>query len=141
MDIRTLTPDYSVAPQITPADIPAIVAAGYKVLICNRPDSENPAHLHAEQIGTAATAAGLEFHDHPVTHSTMTPEVIARHRNTLKNAPGPVLAYCASGTRSTVMWSFAMAPQMPADDILETTARAGYALAQLGPQLAAMADT
>ncbi len=141
MDIRVITPTYSVTPQITPDDIPAIVDAGYKVLICNRPDAENPPQLWAEEIGKAAEAAGLEFHVHPVTHSTMTLEVIARHHDTLAAASGPVLAYCASGTRCSVLWSFAMAKEMPADEILMATEKAGYALGQLRPQLEQLAQS
>ncbi|MEY8881937.1 TIGR01244 family sulfur transferase [Donghicola sp. XS_ASV15] len=140
MDIRVITPTYSVTPQITPADIPAIADAGYKVLICNRPDAENPPQLWAEEIGKAAEEAGLEFHVHPVTHSTMTPEVIARHHDTLAAAPGPVLAYCASGTRCSVLWSFAMAKEMSIEDILAATEKAGYALGQLRPQLKFLAE-
>lgn len=141
MDIREITPTYSVTPQISPDDIPAIVDAGYKVLICNRPDAENPPQLWAEEIGKAAAAAGLEFHVHPVTHSTMTPEVIARHRETLAAANGPVLAYCASGTRCSVLWSFAMAKELSADEILSATEQAGYALGQLRPQLDILANS
>ncbi|MDO9527336.1 MAG: sulfur transferase domain-containing protein, partial [Gemmobacter sp.] len=37
MDIRALTPDYAVSPQISPSDLPAIKAAGYSTVICNRP--------------------------------------------------------------------------------------------------------
>lgn len=140
MDIRVITPTYSVSPQITPADVPAIAEAGYKVLICNRPDAENPPELWAEEVGKAAEAAGLTFYVHPVTHNTITGEVIARHHDTITNAPGPVLAYCASGTRCSVLWSYAMAKEMPADDIIAATQKAGYALGQLKPQLEMLAS-
>ncbi len=46
MDIRPLTPDYAVSPQIDPGDLPAIKAAGYVMVIDNRPDGEIPPHLH-----------------------------------------------------------------------------------------------
>jgi uncharacterized protein (TIGR01244 family) len=139
MDIRVITPHYSVSPQISPEDVSAIAKAGYKVLICNRPDAENPPQLWAEEVGKAAEAAGLDFHVDPVTDSTMTPEVIARHHDTLAAASGPVLAYRASGTRCSVLWSFAMAKEMPADEILAATEKAGYALGQLRPQLEMLA--
>ncbi len=141
MDIRVLTPTYSVSPQITPEDIPAIAAAGYKVVICNRPDAENPPQLWAEEVGKAAADAGLEFYVHPVTHSTMTPRVIAHQKEIMDNAAGPVLAYCASGTRCSVVWSFAMAKELSADDIIATTERAGYALGQLRPQIEVLASS
>jgi uncharacterized protein (TIGR01244 family) len=49
-----------------------------------------------------------------------------------------VLAYCASGTRSTFLWAFASAERLPADTIVEAAARAGYDLRGIAPQLAAL---
>ena len=73
MDIRQITPDYAVSPQIEPADIAAIKAAGFRTVICNRPDEEVTAELGAAAMRDAAEAAGLAFVDNPVNgaaHST-----------------------------------------------------------------------
>ncbi|WP_010137336.1 TIGR01244 family sulfur transferase [Oceanicola sp. S124] len=136
MDIRQLTPSYSVSPQIDPADMAAIREAGFTRIICNRPDAENPPHLHAAQMAKAAEAAGLDFAVLPLTHDTMTPENIARQMS-LAEAEGPVLAYCASGTRCSVIWSLGKASEgsLDIDEILSTTARAGYDLSGLRPRL------
>lgn len=134
MDIRRVTDDYAVSPQIAPDDMPAIKAAGFHTVICNRPDAENPAELAADVMAIAAEAAGLAFHVHPLTHQTMAGGV-ARQMEILAQAGGPVLAYCASGTRSSVAWSLGQAGQMPTADILSATARAGYDLSALAPQL------
>ena len=56
MDIREITPRYSVSPQISAEDIPAIVAAGFTCVICNRPDGEIPPSHHASVIEAAAKA-------------------------------------------------------------------------------------
>ena len=40
MDLRQLTPDLAVTPQIQPEDLPALAEAGFRVLINTRPDSE-----------------------------------------------------------------------------------------------------
>lgn len=135
MDIRPLTPRHAVSPQITPEDLPAIKAAGFATVICNRPDVENPPGLQAKAMRAAAAAAGLEFHVLELTHQTMTPDNITRQRALIDNAPGPVLAYCASGTRCSVIWSLGQAGQMPVDDILHATGQAGYQLEQLRPAL------
>jgi uncharacterized protein (TIGR01244 family) len=129
MDIRRITPDYAVSPQIEPEDLPEVAAQGFRTVVCNRPDSENPAELSAEVMRVAAEAAGLRFVDNPVTHPTMTPERIARQAEVL--GEGPVLAYCASGTRSSVLWSLAQVGRMPADEIMAATGRAGYDLSGL----------
>jgi uncharacterized protein (TIGR01244 family) len=133
MDIRRITPDYAVSPQIEPEDLPAIAAQGFRVVVCNRPDAENPSELSAAVMRIATEAAGLRFVDNPVTHPTMTAERIAAQAAALED--GPVLAYCASGTRSSVLWSLAQAGRIPAEEILTATARAGYDLSALRPRL------
>ncbi|MYM54656.1 TIGR01244 family sulfur transferase [Thalassovita mangrovi] len=137
MDIRQITPRYSVTPQISVEDLPAIKAAGFTRVICNRPDEENPPSHQAAAIEAAAKEQGVDFVVLPLTHQTMTPDNIAKQADLAETAGGPVLAYCASGTRSTVAWALGQAGKMSADDILLTTAKAGYMLNQLRPQLEA----
>ena len=139
MDIRPLTPNYAVSPQISPEDLPLIAEAGFSTVICNRPDAENPPDWHAAAMAEAAAAAGLQFHNLPLTHQTITPENVARQRDLINAASGPVLAYCASGTRSSVIWSLGQAGHLSTDQILAATAQAGYQLDQLRPALDAMA--
>ncbi len=133
MDIRRITPDYAVSPQISPDDMPDIAAAGFRTIICNRPDSEIPVELSSDVMRIAAEAAGLGFVDNQVTHQTMTPERVAAQAEAM--AEGPVLAYCASGTRCSVLWSLVKAGSMPTDEILQATAKAGYDLSGLRPRL------
>ena len=139
MDIRPLTPTYAVSPQISPEDLPLIAEAGFSTVICNRPDAENPPEWQAAAMAEAAAAAGLQFHNLPLTHQTMTAENVARQRDLINAASGPVLAYCASGTRSSVIWSLGQAGHLSTDQILAATAQAGYQLDQLRPTLDAMA--
>lgn len=141
MDIRQIDETYHVSPQITPEDAAAIAAAGFTTVICNRPDAEIPPALHAEVVRAAAEEAGLEFHVLPLTHQTMTPDNIAAQTELLTQAAGKVLAYCASGTRCSVVWSLgqAMSGARSTDDILAATRAAGYDLAPLRPQLDALA--
>ncbi|MGH1416673.1 MAG: TIGR01244 family sulfur transferase [Pelagimonas sp.] len=139
MDMRQITPTYFVSPQISPEDAQAIKDAGFVRVICNRPDAENPPELQANAIGEALRAAGLEFEILPLTHQTMTSEN-SELQTKLAQADGPVLAYCASGTRCTVIWALAQAGKLPVDDILDTAAQAGYDLAGMRPTLEAMAQ-
>lgn len=114
----------------------AIREAGFTRIICNRPDSEIPPHLHAAEMARAAEAAGLDFVVLPLTHDTMTPENIAKQMDAAQ-ADGPVLAYCASGTRCSVVWSLghATAGDMTTDEIMAATSEAGYDLSGLRPRL------
>ena len=129
--MRQVSDRYFVSPQISPEDMPAIKAAGVKTIINNRPDVEIPPSHHGPEIEAAAKDAGLDIVHLPLTHQTMTPENIARHKAIIENAAGPVLAYCASGTRSTIVWALGQAGDMSADDILKACRDAGYDLDQL----------
>ena len=124
MDIRQLTPRYFVSPQINPEDMQALKEAGITLILCNRPDPEVPPSHCAEAIREAAEAAGLKFALAPLTHQTMVPDVIANNRALGVETEEVVLAYCASGTRSTIAWALGQAGAMDADEI-EAAARAG----------------
>ena len=128
MEMRQLLDDYFVSPQLQPEDAADIAQAGIVRVICNRPDQEVPTHLQADAIGEAVRAAGMEFVILPITHRTMTAEVIAHHAAQVTSVSGPVLAYCASGTRSSVIWALGQAGTLPTDEILASTVRAGYDL-------------
>ncbi len=134
MDIRHITDAYAVSPQITPQDIPAIKAAGFRTVLCNRPDYEIPGDICAARMAEHVEAAGMTFISHPLTHDTMD-DCVARQMEILATADGPVFAYCASGTRCSVVWSLGQAGLMPVDDILAATRKAGYDLAPLRPRL------
>lgn len=136
---RELTDHYHVSPQIDPEDAPAIKAAGYDLVICNRPDSEVPPSHQAETMRAAVEAAGLRFEVLPLTHQTMTAENILKQSELIDSAEGPVLAYCASGTRCSVVWAMGQAEGLGADGVLKAAARAGYDLSGLRPTLETLA--
>ena len=139
MDIRPLSDAYAVSPQITPEDVPAIAAAGYTVVICNRPDGENPPELSAERLKAAVEAAGLVFVENPFNAMTLGPEHVEAQGRALEAAEGPVLAYCASGNRSSVAWALSQAGRQPAEALIGAAARHGYQLEGLRPQIEALA--
>lgn len=140
MDMRQLTARYFVSPQITPEELADAKAAGIKRVICNRPDAEVPPEVQAAAIRAAAEAAGLEFHVLELTHQTMTPENVGRQRALIAEADGPVLAYCASGTRCSVVWALGHAGEMGIDEVLNRATEAGYQLEGLRPSLQVFVD-
>lgn len=131
MDIRQLSPTYFVSPQIAPDMMDALKDAGVTRILCNRPDSEVPATLASDTMRAAAEAAGLEFASQPLTHQTMTEEVIARNASLGAEREGVTLAYCASGTRSCIAWALAQAGKMNAQDIISAARDAGYDIEQM----------
>jgi len=141
MEMRPLTPRYHVSPQISVEDLPAIAAAGFTTVICNRPDTEVLPHQQAAAIRAATEAAGLRFEVLELTHQTMTPDNVARQRALIDESDGPVFAYCQSGTRCSVVWALGQAGDMETDAILAATSAAGYQLSGLRPTLEHLAQT
>jgi uncharacterized protein (TIGR01244 family) len=140
MDIRQLTPAYAVSPQIEPEDMAALAQAGFTTIINNRPCSEiQPSH-QADAMQIAADAAGLTFVVLPATHATLTPVLAAQQKQACAQSEGPVLAYCASGTRCTIIWAMMQAGVMGTDDIVQTAADQGYDLRAMRSQLDALTD-
>ena len=126
MDIRRITEGLSVGPQITPADVPALKEAGFRSIIDNRPDAEGPDQPGHEEMRAAAEKAGLEFRYLPVTPGMVTDETAEAFGKALGELPGPVMAYCRTGTRSATLWSLAEAARRPLPEILGATKAAGY---------------
>lgn len=104
MNIVKLTDRVSVSAQIAPQDVAEIAAAGYTVLINNRPDGEEAGQPGSAEIAAAAEAAGLEYHYMPVTAVSFPGPDFDAMTDVLDDEDHPVLAFCRSGTRSTNVW-------------------------------------
>ncbi|PRY94868.1 uncharacterized protein (TIGR01244 family) [Hasllibacter halocynthiae] len=139
MPIRPLTDRHAVSPQIEPEDVPVLAAEGVTAILCNRPDGEVPAGLRAADLRAAAEAAGLAFAELPAHHAEIGPELAARQRAEVARlsteGSGTVLAYCASGTRCTILWALGEAGHMPEEEIIANAAAAGYDLGGLRGRL------
>lgn len=110
MSIYRLSETCAVAGQIQAADVAAIADAGYKTVICNRPDGEDFGQPAAQDIAAECEAHGLAFHFIPVSHGALTMDLVDRFRKAADESDGPVLAYCRSGQRSSVLWQASGAP-------------------------------
>jgi len=103
--ISALNADFAVAPQLQPSDMEAVAAAGFKSVIINRPDYESgPNQPTAAEVIVAAQAAGLAVEYQPVVSGGMTAQDVERFTELLATMPKPILAYCRSGTRSSVLY-------------------------------------
>lgn len=127
MKYENLTPNYAVAPQIGPEDAEAIRDAGFTDVICNRPDEEVAPELSAAAIESALAAANVRLHLNPVHNGRLTETEVTRQAEILAEAKGLVLAYCRSGTRSSIVWALGEGG-MSAEEIIAAGARAGYDL-------------
>ncbi|TIU33074.1 MAG: TIGR01244 family phosphatase [Mesorhizobium sp.] len=104
MEYRQISNDYSVSGQIQPEDIAAIKDAGFRSVICNRPDNEQPGQPSADSVKAAAQAAGLAFRYIPVISGQITMNNVEDQAEALDELEGPVFAYCRSGARCTNLY-------------------------------------
>ncbi|MEI4261781.1 TIGR01244 family sulfur transferase [Roseovarius sp. D0-M9] len=126
MDLRRISDDFSVSPQIAPGDVPAIKEAGFRAIMCNRPDGEDPGQPDVAAIEAAARAEGLEFRTVPIVSGSLSERDVEDFKAALADLPQPILAYCRSGTRCTTVWSIVQVGQMPDAEIVSAAANAGY---------------
>lgn len=135
--MKRLSDDITVSPQLPLDAIDEIANAGFKTIICNRPDDEDPGQPSFSEISAKAEAAGMKAIFQPVASGNVSDADADAFAVNLADAPKPVFAYCRSGTRCTILWSLANAGKMPVQDIIKAAADAGYDMAPLLPRIAA----
>ncbi|MCG7199594.1 TIGR01244 family sulfur transferase [Marinobacter pelagius] len=140
MDIRKIDDTISVAPQISVDDVAEAARLGYKTLVANRPDHEEPGQPSMADIEAAAKAEGLDWVYMPVQSGNITDEDVDRFAPMIREAEKPVLAFCRSGTRCTVLWALSAARSAPAQDIFTKARNAGYDISGLAPRMAQQAQ-
>lgn len=129
---RVLTPDFAVAGQLQPEDLAAAAEQGYRLIINNRPDNEEPGQPSAEIMAEAASRAGLEYRHIPLRPGGLTVEMITETEMLMEETPGPILAFCRSGTRSATLWALARAKAGAApQELVSIAGQAGYDLAPM----------
>lgn len=140
MDLRKLNDDLTVAPQIGMDEIADAAAQGFKTLICNRPDGEEPGQPVAEDMADLAGDAGMTFVHQPVISGNISFDDVEHFGNLIDELPKPILAYCRSGTRCSTLWALSQAPKLDIDEILDACAKAGYDYSGMRPTLQSLKD-
>lgn len=137
MDARQLSEEFSVSPQVDTSEVDEIVKAGFKSILCNRPDGEEYGQPDYDDVAKAAEDAGLEVRSVPIVSGMVTPQAAQDFAQALEEMPKPILAYCRTGTRCTMLWSLVKYDDLGGDEILKATQAAGYDMAGLVRQLQA----
>ncbi|MBP6112871.1 MAG: TIGR01244 family phosphatase [Sphingobium sp.] len=141
---RSLTETVLVSPQINVEDVAMAKRIGISFILNNRPEGESPDQTPGEEIAAAAAAAGIGYAAVPVTHSGFAPWQLDGMEEALNavSGEGKLLAYCRSGTRSTLLWALcrARAGENP-DDLSSIADAAGYDLAPVRQIMDALASS
>lgn len=124
---RQINDRISASPQIGLDDVAQAAAQGFAMIVNNRPEEESPDQVPGAEIEAAARAAGMGYVAIPVTHAGFSQAQVKAMAEALEGASGPVLAYCRSGTRSTLLWALAEASRGGnPHEIAAQAAQAGY---------------
>ena len=130
LDEKTL-----VAGQIRPEEVAALAASGVTAIVNNRPDGEEPGQPAGAEIAAAAEAAGIAYRHIPIAGGFNLDDVMAM-ADALDSAGGTTLAFCRSGTRSTLLWALARSERgAERDDLIARAAAAGYDLSPIAAYL------
>ena len=108
-EFRKLSDDFYASPQITPREVSEAAAMGIALVINNRPDGEAPDQPAGADIEAATRAAGMDYLAIPIGSAGFSEPQVEKLQEALAASQGPVLGYCRSGTRSTLLWSLAQA--------------------------------
>ncbi|WP_068076127.1 TIGR01244 family sulfur transferase [Novosphingobium lentum] len=125
------------SPQIEVADVAEAKALGVGLIVNNRPEGESADQTPGDAIEAAARAAGIAYVAIPVTHAGFSASQLNALRTAMDAAgAAPVLAYCRSGTRSTLLWALteAQAGRSPSA-IAAAAAQAGYDVSPIRAQI------
>lgn len=129
---RKVTENFWVSPQVAEEHVQAAADAGFRTLINNRPDGEEPGQPTAAQVGEWAKARGLAYVHLPFA-GTIQRQTVEGMGNAVAAGAKPVLAFCRSGMRSISLWAMAeaLAGRRVKEDLLERGEAAGYDLSKL----------
>jgi uncharacterized protein (TIGR01244 family) len=136
MTFIALTDAIFVAPQIDLAAVAAARQLGVTLIINNRPEDESHDQTPGAEIEAAASAAGINYVAIPVGHGGFSQPQVDAMVEALDSKEGKILAYCRSGTRSTLLWALAETKTGADPETLSDIAgQAGYDLSPIRPLL------
>ncbi|MEC8418951.1 MAG: TIGR01244 family sulfur transferase [Pseudomonadota bacterium] len=130
MQYANVTQQLSVSPQVLVEELEAIQAAGFKSIICNRPDGEGVDQPNFAEIEAKALSLGLSCIYQPVVSGKITPQDAITFEANLQKLEAPVLAYCRTGTRCITLWAMTATKTLSYEAILSISQKAGYDLSE-----------
>jgi sulfide:quinone oxidoreductase len=138
--IVPITPHFAVSGALLPDDFAEAARLGFRSILSNLPDGESLAYPSSAQEADLAADAGLGFRHIPTTKfDVFSDRVVEGTAEALGALEGPVLAHCASGLRSALVWAAAASRSQPADCVLERLRAAGFNLEAVRDDLEALA--
>ncbi|KEC54025.1 TIGR01244 family sulfur transferase [Bartonella koehlerae] len=107
MNLQQIDSDIFISAQISVENIETLAQTGFKTIICNRPDQEDPHQPDFSIIQGEACKHGIKAYHIPIVPPTIKKSDIETMKTILKTASLPLLAYCHHGTRSMHLYRLA----------------------------------
>lgn len=127
--LRQLDDQTLVSGQIKPDDMPDLGGHGVTLIVNNRPDGEEPGQPLSAEIKEAAQREGIEFRYNPIVRGIGPADVEAMREAMRECGNGRMLAFCRSGTRSTLAWAVARREDgVSREELVRSAAKAGVDL-------------
>ena len=132
--------NFSISEQITLDDVKQLANDGVEILICNRPDGEEPNQLTCAQIKAVADENDMQFIHIPVSGRDIPDDVLEKFTDTLDHCDKKIHAYCRTGTRSSFFWGLSMARTNSRIDVLAKAESLGFSLAPIAEKIEEICD-
>jgi len=128
--VKELPGDVFITGQLLAVQMQALSEQGVMSFVNNRPDMEAPIQPRSEELEQAAQTIGVDYFHIPMAGG-ITPGLIDASVTAYENTPRPIVAFCASGMRSAVLWGFAHVKVMGVDGVMDALSSAGFNLEQI----------
>ena len=135
MQLKPLSNALSVTPQISVEEVGELARLGFRSIIGNRPERETADQPAWEQLAAEARRHGLEARHIPVIPGKIGDADVAAFQSALQDMPGPIAAFCRTGTRSAMLWALANPDRLSREDRLRIAAEQGYDLSGIRERL------
>lgn len=107
--VLPLETDVFATGQLFETDLKLVAEQGVRTVINNRPDGEARGQPLAEDLGAIAEELGMNYVFFPVVSNEITPAVSKKFAELIRDIEKPLLLFCRSGARSTILWELTQA--------------------------------
>lgn len=129
MEPIKLSDQYYVLPQITESEMAGYIAQGFDVIINNRPDNESEGQPLSKDLAIKAQELGVRYVYNPVDLSKLSQRELDQQQGAVTSSE-KVLAFCRTGTRSSVLWVLNNQAKYAFDELVSNVNAKGFDLSR-----------
>lgn len=105
MRIIRINGSYTIASQLEVLKVRQVAEAGYRSIICVRPDGEGGAQAYFQDVALEAKNLGLKSWYLPLEEGEFAGRHIEAFTEAFEILPKPIFAYCQTGQRAAELWA------------------------------------